>query len=353
MDVALLRRIKDSGAAVSVNDLRPPHRYAMAAKSLETGQDAYIKCTHTATIDVELHVRHGTTLILRNLKWLVTEQRVREPLLGRPTLEALGLNTANILAAAADKHGGEVDAAMFSEPHIGVGGRVARTVSDGVFHSDGGADDQDDDDLDWSDFGNDDPREKAAALERLIQDAKEKGISPEGERELRAIIREYEDVFRLRLGACPPAKVEPLTLKVNPSIKPTKVGSRRYPEQKRRFLERATDKLLELGLAEPCHDAKWVAAPLIAPKKPPAMFRFTVDLRPINAATEPMSWPMPHLDSEVGDMRGSKFFRFARLPERVLAAAHARGFAVLPRIRDTAWRAASNPDAPGGQQLSH
>lgn len=41
--------------------------------------------------------------MIRNLKWLVTEQRVADPLLGRPVLEDLGLNTRDLLAAAADR----------------------------------------------------------------------------------------------------------------------------------------------------------------------------------------------------------------------------------------------------------
>ncbi len=107
-----------------------------------------------------------------------------------------------------------------------------------------------------SSFFSNDPSEKAAALERLIPQAKNNAVSPDGERVLRAIIREYSDVFRLRLGASPPGKVEPLVLEVDPSIKPAKVCTRRYPEPQRRFLERITDKLLDLGLSEPCHDEK-------------------------------------------------------------------------------------------------
>lgn len=36
-----------------------------------------------------------------------------------------------------------------------------------------------------------------------------------------------------------------------------------------------------------------------------ARFRMTVDLRPVNAATEPIAWLMIHIDSEVYDFIGS------------------------------------------------
>ena len=36
--------------------------------------------------------------------------------------------------------------------------------------------------------------------------------------------------------------------------------------------------------------------------------RLAIDLRPLNAATIKHTWPMPHLDSEVYDFSGNKFF---------------------------------------------
>lgn len=68
-----------------------------------------LKCDRTAVIDVALHIRLGTALILGDVQWLITDQQVGEPLLGSPLLEALGLNTREILSAAANKHGGQVD----------------------------------------------------------------------------------------------------------------------------------------------------------------------------------------------------------------------------------------------------
>lgn len=42
-------------------------------------------------------------MVLLNLRWLVTEQHSCNPLLGGTVLEALGLSTAELLAAAADR----------------------------------------------------------------------------------------------------------------------------------------------------------------------------------------------------------------------------------------------------------
>lgn len=63
-----------------------------------------------------------------------------------------------------------------------------------------------------------------------------------------------------------------------------------------------------MGFLKPSPDAERVAAPLIVPKKPPANFRLTIDLRPVNSATKPVAWPMPNFESELSDFRKSRFF---------------------------------------------
>lgn len=44
-------------------------------------------CKIEAVIDTELHIRHGSSLLLRNVSWLITDQHVETPLLGRPIEE--------------------------------------------------------------------------------------------------------------------------------------------------------------------------------------------------------------------------------------------------------------------------
>ena len=60
-----------------------------------------------------------------------------EPLLGRPVLEALGLDCRKVLAAAADRHGGTIDVSNLVANKIDFRpGRIGR-VLDGIFHADG------------------------------------------------------------------------------------------------------------------------------------------------------------------------------------------------------------------------
>lgn len=102
--------------------------------------------------------------------------------------------------------------------------------------------------------------------------------------------------------------------------KPIKFAQRRYPPAKRQFLEHTASKLLEMGFLKPLPESDWVSAPLVVPKAPPVNFRLTIDLRPINAATKPMSWPMPNIESELSDPHSSKFFASIDFCVRLLAA---------------------------------
>ncbi len=48
--------------------------------------------------------------------------------------------------------------------------------------------------------------------------------------------------------------------------------------------------------------------PLIVPKVPLALYLLTMDYRPINAATQPITWPMPQIDAVLADVRGAQAF---------------------------------------------
>lgn len=75
MDSNLLEKLNASGASLQVEELPRPRTFILAA-SLPNGKKAEISCKKIATIDTELNIRHGTALILRNLRWVITDQSV-------------------------------------------------------------------------------------------------------------------------------------------------------------------------------------------------------------------------------------------------------------------------------------
>lgn len=106
----------------------------------EYGESARLIFRSAVTLHPEVHIRHGTAIVIRNVHWLITDQKIAENVLGRPILEALGLNTRNLLAATAEKLSGGVGAALLlyrneEQPD----GRVARVI-EVVFPADGGED---------------------------------------------------------------------------------------------------------------------------------------------------------------------------------------------------------------------
>lgn len=88
MDKKTLEDVQKASVEANLVNVDPSRHFEMAAKN-QDGSLIKIICTHAVAIDTELHIRNGSALILRNLRWLVTQQVVDELLLRRPLLEAL------------------------------------------------------------------------------------------------------------------------------------------------------------------------------------------------------------------------------------------------------------------------
>lgn len=187
-------------------------------------------------------------------------------------------------------------------------GRVGR-VADGVFHVDGGADNADlDKDDGWLDMGAEEKAEKKDSQEQKVSSAQNEVISDAGREKLPVMLLHYDIVIKLTLDAGPLADIEPLKVHLKTNAIPVRATQRRYPEAKREFMTRYVGKLLEIGFVVEATSPEWVSESLIAPKRPPAMYRLTIDYRRVNSATTPTFWPMPNIAAELSDTRGSTAF---------------------------------------------
>ena len=158
------------------------------------------------------------------------------------------------------------------------------------------------------DLGKDTDQEVDNAILNAVQKAEDNGISNTGKKTLSSMLNNYRDVSRLRLGNDPPALVNAMKVELKKYLTPIAAKTRRYTRDGRKVMERYVDRVIEYGFGKVTTEAKWVAAPVLVAKPAPALSRLTFDYRPINAATVPMTWPMPHIDSEMADLAGSKFF---------------------------------------------
>ena len=67
-------------------------------------------------------------------------------------------------------------------------------------------------------------------------------------------------------------------------------------------------RLLKLGFAKKVTSSDWVSAPMIVPKRPPALFRLIMDYQSVNRVTIPKFWPNPNIDAELAETRGATVF---------------------------------------------
>lgn len=131
MDLTMLTDIREEGFVLREETSSNPILLEMAANT-ERGSSAHIKNDHIITQYMEVHNRHESSLILRDIQWHFTEESIPEPFTGRPVLEALAISNPDILASAADRLNGGV---YWSNPVDSgqQGGRIA-PVYECVYH---------------------------------------------------------------------------------------------------------------------------------------------------------------------------------------------------------------------------
>lgn len=66
-------KFKESGVEYSIETVPTKSVFKMAA-SLPNGEPDSLICDKAVVVDTELHIRHGSALLLRRVRWLVTKQ---------------------------------------------------------------------------------------------------------------------------------------------------------------------------------------------------------------------------------------------------------------------------------------
>jgi hypothetical protein len=120
-------------------------------------------------------------------------------------------------------------------------------------------------------------------------------MSLDGAQSLRQLMTKYKDVFRLKLGADPPANVKPLVIKLREGSEPERMLARKYAPPQLKFMRDKIREPEELGLVYKNTGAEWASPPLILRKPGPDQCRMTVDHCVPNASTKPTAWSMPNL----------------------------------------------------------
>ena len=103
-------------------------------------------------------------------------------------------------------------------------------------------------------------------------------------------------------------KNKPISLDIDPTVKPIAHPCRRIPFNLRGKIRDKTTELLDLGITEPVEGlAPWVNPVVIVPKNN-GEIRLCVDMRQANQAIMRRWYPIPTVDEVLHTMNGSKIF---------------------------------------------
>jgi hypothetical protein len=108
----------------------------------------------------------------------------------------------------------------------------------------------DDDPIDYHDvdLGQGSPEELADAIEGLLTSAEQAVMSRDSVQSLRQLVTKCNEVFRLKLGADPPANMKPLVIKLRDGADSVRMSARKYAPSQLKFMRERIHELEELGL---------------------------------------------------------------------------------------------------------
>ena len=162
-----------------------------------------------ALVSVLLHIRHGTTLALRNVQWLIFNEDADYVIIGEPVLRVLGLDNRRLLEAAADRHGSPIEVSELKgktldedkSQNCGAGTvqslmETVRAQMGSTYHCDGAAEEENLEEGDmYVDLGEDPAAELQAEFSKRVDEARSNGISEQGGKRLSEFLNKYQAVF--------------------------------------------------------------------------------------------------------------------------------------------------------------
>jgi len=239
-----------------------------------------IEAKETVSLRVLINTAAGVVAIREPVECLIINDHEDEFIVGADLLRSLGIDIERQLEQLAERVDSDDDDACES-----------------------------DDDVQSADQVNSITGETSEALELLVQDALDNGFPESHSDRLRTLIGKY-DVWRLDLGADPPARVPPLVIRPKPTAEPVKSKSHRYPPAMQLFLRDFNEQLVRMGLVYENPSSRWASQALPVAKRGSSTgeYRQTVNYKEVNARTEAMVGVMPHMSALLEHTRGEQHF---------------------------------------------
>jgi hypothetical protein len=99
-------------------------------------------------------------------------------------------------------------------------------------------------------------------------------------------------------------------LQIIPGSKPVRQAMRHFGDKKRRAIAKEISKLLKAGFIKEVIYTKWVANPVLVPKKNTKVLRMCVDYTGLNKACPKDHFHLPRIDQAIDSMAGSELLYF-------------------------------------------
>lgn len=125
---------------------------------------------------------------------------------------------------------------------------------------------------------------------------------------MKHIVKGVRSIFRKKVSNDRPAVVAQMKRNLDDTKKKVKVKVCKYPVDQEKLFDAYFNELVKMALLKVCPTASWQAAPHLVPKDARTKYRTTIDLLPVNAATEAELRPMPIIGAELSAFKGSSHF---------------------------------------------
>src|SRR3954463_12433362 len=107
-----------------------------------------------------------------------------------------------------------------------------------------------------------------------------------------------------------PRELAEYSLNIDPKCKPVKQPLRRFGDEKRRSIGKEIARLLKVGFIREVLHTRWVANPVLVPKKGTKELRMCVDYTGLSKACPKDPFALPHIDQVIDSTTGSEILCF-------------------------------------------
>ena len=257
------------------------HKYPFSSSAKLATEVQSVSLVGSVKVTMILQTLVGQ-VIIHNVPCEVTDAAMDEVLLGNDVLKHLGIDVSGLLAEMGDR---EVN----MDP-----------LGDEMYQE-------------FIDFGETNEAEIRAGIDKMVSEALEAGLPAEKGEDWSSLLHKFADVWRIKLGKDPPARVDPMYVNYNREKKPWRHKNRRYSLVHRQFMKYYTDRLVEHGFVYENRNARYVSPAYIVPRVPNPVkietdFRFTVDAREPNNLSDVGQWPMPIMEQVQEHLAGARYF---------------------------------------------